>query len=195
MPAHDELPLLHLHAVERLHSPALLLTCSKVMAPGKSHAKTMVGTPYYMAPELIEDKPYSKKADLWAAGCVLYELATLQRPFRGSSVSAIAVKVRLGWGQCLAVCTLYPHCTTPKPAQPQASLPCFHACCLHHLQILRGTYAPLPEQYSPELHALVAALLRRKPEQRPSIDEASLGQGGTDSRIRAMQLRASLPVN
>ncbi|PRW58940.1 serine threonine- kinase Nek1 isoform X5 [Chlorella sorokiniana] len=66
---------------------------AKIMAPGKSHAKTMVGTPYYFAPELVEDKPYSKKADVWAAGCVLYELATLQRPFRGSSVSAIAVKI------------------------------------------------------------------------------------------------------
>jgi len=48
------------------------------------------------------------------------------------------------------------------------------------LQILRGTYAPLPEQYSPELHALVATLLRRKPEQRPSIDEVSHeGQEGS----------------
>lgn len=76
--------------------------------------------------------------------------------------------------------------------------PALYSCllaCLHHLQILRGTYAPLPEQYSPELHALVAALLRRKPEQRPSIDEASLCEGGMDGRIRAMQLRASLPVN
>ena len=37
--------------------------------------------------------------------------------------------------------------------------------------MLRGTYAPLPDAYIPELHALVAALLRRKPEQWPSIDE------------------------
>ncbi len=51
---------------------------------------------------------------------------------------------------------------------------------LLQLQILRGTYAPLPEQYSPELHALVATLLRRKPEQRPSIDEVSHeGQEGS----------------
>jgi hypothetical protein len=40
------------------------------------------------------------------------------------------------------------------------------------VKILRGTYEPLPEQYSPELRQLVAALLRRKPDQRPSIDEA-----------------------
>ena len=40
------------------------------------------------------------------------------------------------------------------------------------MKILRGTYDPLPEQYSPELRQLVAALLRRKPDQRPSIDKA-----------------------
>lgn len=41
------------------------------------------------------------------------------------------------------------------------------------VKILRGTYAPLSEQYSPELHKLLAALLRRKPDHRPTIDEVS----------------------
>lgn len=40
-----------------------------------------------------QDKQYDRKSDVWSAGCVLYELCALQRPFRGSSVSAIAVKV------------------------------------------------------------------------------------------------------
>jgi hypothetical protein len=30
------------------------LLCSKIMAPGKSYARTMVGTPYYFSPELVE---------------------------------------------------------------------------------------------------------------------------------------------
>lgn len=49
-----------------------------------------------MAPELVEDQPYNRSSDVWATGCVLYELAALQRPFRGSSVPAIAVS-RGGW--------------------------------------------------------------------------------------------------
>ncbi|QQP42470.1 Uncharacterized protein FKW44_017153, partial [Caligus rogercresseyi] len=32
------------------------------------------GTPLYMAPELIEERPYDASADLWSVGCILYEL-------------------------------------------------------------------------------------------------------------------------
>lgn len=55
-----------------------------------------VGTPYYFSPELISDQPYSRKSDVWAAGCVLYELCSLKRPFQGNSVSAVCVKILAG---------------------------------------------------------------------------------------------------
>merc|ERR1711917_121087 len=32
------------------------------------------GTPLYMAPELVQEKPYDHTADLWSLGCILYEL-------------------------------------------------------------------------------------------------------------------------
>jgi serine/threonine protein kinase len=35
---------------------------------------------------VMQDKPYNEKSDVWSAGCVLYELASLQRPFSGNSV-------------------------------------------------------------------------------------------------------------
>ena len=35
-------------------------------------------------------------SDVWAAGCILYELCALQRPFRGASVSAVVVRVLRG---------------------------------------------------------------------------------------------------
>jgi serine/threonine protein kinase len=41
----------------------------------------------------LQDKPYNSKSDVWALGCVLYELCSLRRPFTGQSVSAIAVKI------------------------------------------------------------------------------------------------------
>ena len=45
-------------------------------------ASTPFGTLHYMAPEILDDQPYNHKADLWSLGCVLYELCTLERPFR-----------------------------------------------------------------------------------------------------------------
>lgn len=42
---------------------------------------TVVGTPYYMAPEVAQNRPYSYPADVWSLGCVVYELCNLQSPF------------------------------------------------------------------------------------------------------------------
>ncbi|XP_013385413.1 serine/threonine-protein kinase 36 [Lingula anatina] len=44
------------------------------------------GTPLYMSPELVEEKPYDHTADLWALGCILYELFTGQPPFYTNSI-------------------------------------------------------------------------------------------------------------
>lgn len=49
---------------------------AKVLEHTKAKAKTIVGTPYYLAPELVENKPYSYKGDIWSMGVVLYEVYT-----------------------------------------------------------------------------------------------------------------------
>ena len=44
-----------------------------------------IGTPYYIAPEIISDKPYDSKCDLWSCGVILYFLLTGTQPFAGQS--------------------------------------------------------------------------------------------------------------
>ena len=54
---------------------------------------SIVGTPYYLAPELCEGHEYGYKADLWASGIILYEMSNLKRPFDASSLSLLIMKI------------------------------------------------------------------------------------------------------
>ncbi|POI26779.1 hypothetical protein CIB84_009472, partial [Bambusicola thoracicus] len=47
-------------------------------------AYTCVGTPYYLSPEICENRPYNNKTDIWSLGCVLYELCALKHPPQSS---------------------------------------------------------------------------------------------------------------
>lgn len=49
-----------------------------------------VGTPLYLSPEVIQHKPYDMKVDIWAIGCVAYNLATLEPPFQSDNIIALA---------------------------------------------------------------------------------------------------------
>lgn len=61
---------------------------SKVLQGTLEAAVTVVGTPYYMSPEVCQNKPYTLKSDIWALGCLLYELCTLN--VRSALLSPIA---------------------------------------------------------------------------------------------------------
>ena len=56
-------------------------------------AKTIIGTPYYLSPEICEEKPYNDKSDVWALGCILYELCSFKHPFEARSQGALIVKI------------------------------------------------------------------------------------------------------
>ncbi|KTG44944.1 hypothetical protein cypCar_00036406, partial [Cyprinus carpio] len=54
---------------------------AKKLGSEYSMAESCVGTPYYMSPELCQGVKYNFKSDIWAMGCVLFELLTLTRTF------------------------------------------------------------------------------------------------------------------
>uniref|UniRef100_A0A452J7C6 non-specific serine/threonine protein kinase n=1 Tax=Gopherus agassizii TaxID=38772 RepID=A0A452J7C6_9SAUR len=59
-------------------------------------ARTCVGTPYYLSPEICENRPYNNKTDIWSLGCVLYELCTLKHPFEGNSLHQLVLNICRG---------------------------------------------------------------------------------------------------
>jgi NIMA (never in mitosis gene a)-related kinase len=58
-------------------------------------AKTSLGTPYYLSPEICMGQRYDYKSDIWMAGCVLYELCALKRPFEGDSLNDVIKKITM----------------------------------------------------------------------------------------------------
>jgi serine/threonine protein kinase len=49
-------------------------------------AMTIVGSPCNLSPEVVEGKAYDNKIDIWGLGCLVYELATHQHPFKINSL-------------------------------------------------------------------------------------------------------------
>ena len=49
-----------------------------------------VGTPLFLAPELVKHKSYDYKIDVWAIGIIMYYLSSLKLPFLGENLSKLA---------------------------------------------------------------------------------------------------------
>ena len=72
---------------------------AKVLNYTSQVARTQCGTIVYMSPEVALGRPYTNKTDIWALGCILYELCTLDHPFK--SVEAIL------WGRYAPIPSCY----------------------------------------------------------------------------------------
>ncbi|XP_074840528.1 serine/threonine-protein kinase Nek10 isoform X2 [Carettochelys insculpta] len=58
-----------------------------------SKLTSVVGTILYSCPEVVKSEPYGEKADVWAAGCILYQMATLKPPFYSTNMLSLAIKI------------------------------------------------------------------------------------------------------
>uniref|UniRef100_A0A667FEL0 non-specific serine/threonine protein kinase n=1 Tax=Lynx canadensis TaxID=61383 RepID=A0A667FEL0_LYNCA len=66
---------------------------ARVLNNSMELARTCIGTPYYLSPEICQNKPYNNKTDIWSLGCVLYELCTLKHPFEGNNLHQLVLKI------------------------------------------------------------------------------------------------------
>ena len=66
---------------------------SKILEWSQDKTKTLVGTPYYLSPEIIQKKPYSYDADIWSLGVLLYEMCCLKPPFDSESLSGLILSI------------------------------------------------------------------------------------------------------
>ncbi|KAH8739262.1 hypothetical protein FG386_000019 [Cryptosporidium ryanae] len=69
---------------------------AKVLENTGAFAKTTIGTPYYLSPEICLSKPYSWSSDIWALGCVAYEMCTLRVPFDAPNLKVLVEKITQG---------------------------------------------------------------------------------------------------
>jgi serine/threonine protein kinase len=60
---------------------------------GERENYTRVGTPLYLAPEIIKYEAYSEKVDIWSLGVTLYQLAALRPPFQHPNFLKLAQSI------------------------------------------------------------------------------------------------------
>ena len=92
---HRDIKTLNIFLTKELNGKIGDLGVAKVLE-GTNHAMTFIGTPYYVSPEMCQNKPYNEKSDIWALGCILYELITFCHPFTASNQAALFIKILHG---------------------------------------------------------------------------------------------------
>ncbi len=139
-----------------------------ITSPAMTAAGIILGTAAYMSPEQAKGKPADQRSDIWAFGCVLYEMLTARRAFAGNDVSDTLAAIlksepdwtALGHDTPAAVRRVLRRCLEKDPGQR------YHAIADARLDLVESTTAPDATAVEPwRLHrervvwALLAATL------------------------------------
>lgn len=140
---------------------------ARVLQSTMECARTMVGTPYYLSPELCREEPYNNKSDVWSLGCILYELATHRHAFEANSMKGLIGKILRG---------IYP----PISSRYSKDLKNLIDICLQKdvrkrpsvFELLEMKYIKqYVDRYGPQKHSEQPA--KRKPNSRPSSNASN----------------------
>jgi eukaryotic-like serine/threonine-protein kinase len=130
-------------------SPAAIENSPTITSPFQmSQLGVILGTAAYMAPEQAKGKPVDKRADIWAFGCVLFEMLTATRAFDGEDVTDTLAAIVRGdpdWSRLphdtpAGVRTLLRRCLEKDPRE---RLPDIGAARLELKDAMRGSAAPV----------------------------------------------------
>lgn len=66
---------------------------AKKMSASTNFLRSIKGTPLYIAPEILQSKPYTFKVDVWSLGIILYELAYGKTPFHAHTIQQLQPKI------------------------------------------------------------------------------------------------------
>mmetsp|Transcript_64384 Transcript_64384/g.121990 ORF Transcript_64384/g.121990 Transcript_64384/m.121990 type:complete len:618 (+) Transcript_64384:54-1907(+) len=148
---------------------------AKVLSCTMACARTQIGTPYYLSPEVCQEKPYAWSSDIWAMGCILYELCALKVPFDAPSISGLVQKI----------------CRGPIPRVPESYSAFTRQLCAEMLNRTPGA-RPDPESIlqRPRIQSIVKEMLEEaqapdaaldappeRPLKAPAVDKENLHPG------------------
>ncbi|KAI8371756.1 kinase-like domain-containing protein [Radiomyces spectabilis] len=84
----------HMHIKITDFGSAKILQDNQEETPSQSNARSFVGTAEYVSPELLRSDPTSKEADLWALGCVIFQMISGKSPFKAATDYLIFQKIK-----------------------------------------------------------------------------------------------------
>lgn len=128
---------------------------AKILSTQTNFAKTIVGTPYYLSPELCEDKPYNEKSDVWALGVVLYECCTQRHPFDADNQGALILKILRGKyppvsGYSPEMVDIIKRCLTQAATRRPDTNKLLTLPCIREKAMELGINLPSPDAMSPD---------------------------------------------
>ncbi|XP_061607500.1 serine/threonine-protein kinase 36-like isoform X1 [Phyllopteryx taeniolatus] len=143
------------------------------------------GTPLYMSPELVAEKPYDHTADLWALGCILYEIHTGLPPFCADSIfhlGQLIVRDPIQWPKTMSsTCTSFLKGLLIKDPQKRLSWPDL----LHHPFVADGVQViPDTDVFSPLTATLDPDMLALKLKQMAEKTSPDYGESRIFRKIR-----------